>query len=53
MWKQCAFLDLQKDLAETRVLNLISVDDSVLGIDAAFILSQKFEQSFVKTIAFK
>lgn len=50
MWKIRAFLEIRNQLDLPDVMNLVSVGDSEIDMDAVRALGQEFSQAFVKTI---
>jgi hypothetical protein len=52
-WKILAFLNILRYLDTSLVTNLISVGDSIVDLEAAYILASYFGKAFTKTIKFR
>jgi hypothetical protein len=52
-WKLHAFLETQGNIEDAMITNIIALGDSMMEIDAAHHLAQKFNQAFIKTVKFR
>ena len=52
-WKLHAFLETQESINEGLITNIIALGDSMMELDAAHHLAQKFKQAFIKTVKFR
>jgi hypothetical protein len=52
-WKIEAFLKMLKNLDTNLVTNLICLGDSIIEMEAAYVLASNFRKAFIKTIKFR
>ena len=52
-WKLNAFLETQKEIDDAAITNLIALGDSMMEMDAAHNLAQKFQKALIKTVKFR
>lgn len=52
-WKLHAFLETQNIINDAVITNIVALGDSMMEIDAAHHLAQKFNQAFIKTVKFR
>lgn len=52
-WKLHAFLETQDTINEAMITNIVALGDSLMEIDAAHHLAQRFNQAFIKTVKFR
>ena len=52
-WKLHAFLETQEIISEAMITNIVALGDSMMEIDAAHHLAQKFKTAFIKTVKFR
>lgn len=52
-WKLHAFLETQEIISEAMITNIVALGDSMMEIDAAHHLAQKFTTAFIKTVKFR
>lgn len=52
-WKLHAFLETQDTINDAMITNIVALGDSLMEIDAAHHLAQRFNQAFIKTVKFR
>jgi hypothetical protein len=52
-WKLHAFLEIEELIEQAAMTNIVALGDSMMEIDAAHHLAQKFSQAFIKTVKFR
>lgn len=53
MWKQDCFEEIGKLYSPYKLTNLIAIGDSLIELEAAYVLAKRFNQCFIKTIKLK
>ena len=52
-WKLYAFLEIQELIDEAVITNILAMGDSMMEIDAAHHLAQKYSKALIKTVKFR
>ncbi len=52
-WKLHAFLETQEVIDEAAITNIIALGDSMMEMDAAHHLANKFSKALIKTVKFR